>query len=84
MTRDTTKSVFQYVGVMKTPKQIALRNASRRVTYHIYDGRVRFDEGPWREPDGLDARERRDFLQVVRTWERMRLAQDKRRSAMPN
>jgi hypothetical protein len=81
--RDPTKQVFQYVGDLGAPKHIALRSASRRVTYHIPDGRVRFDEGPWRKPESLDPDAQRDFLDVVRLWERMRLAQATPRSAMP-
>jgi Sulfatase len=77
--RDPAKEVFQYIGVLRAPKQIALRSVSRRVTYHIHDGMVRFDDDPWRKPASVDEDERREFLRVVRTWERMRLAQARRR-----
>jgi Sulfatase len=82
--RDSTKHVFQYIGVLRAPKQIALRSVSHRVTYHVHRGVVRFDDGPWRKPESLDRDERREFLRVVQTWERMKLAQAARRSGLRN
>ena len=81
--RDPSKQVFQYVGVLRTPKQIALRSASGRVTYSFQHRRVKIDEGPWRGIDTLSTDEQREFLRVVHTWERMRLAQARRRSTEP-
>jgi hypothetical protein len=81
---DPMKQVFQYIGSLRAPKQIALRSASHRVTYHIHDALVRFDEGPWRKAESLDQDERREFLHLVRMWERMTLAQAVQRTSMPN
>lgn len=72
--RDPSKQVFQYVGSLDVPRQIALRGAHGRVTYSFVDRRARFDEGPWRRVDSLAPDEQRQLLRVVHTWERMRLA----------
>lgn len=73
--RCETAEVFQYLGLMHRPPQIALVSPAGRVTYDFRQHLVRRDDGPWRAPETLDADGREAWLRVVHRWERLRLAQ---------
>ena len=55
-------------------RQIAFLRSSGRTVYDFRSRRVTFAAGPWRDPDALDQEERKEFLRLIHTWERMMLA----------
>lgn len=70
------KSVFQYLGNIARPGQIAFVTSTGRITYDLRRRVSRFGEGSWK-PDGrLSAEERHTVLDLIHTWERMLLARD--------
>jgi hypothetical protein len=69
------KAVFQYLGTFERPAQIALTRASGRTIVDIRTNRVRVPgSDAWLAPEALTAPDRERWLEVVRAWERMRLA----------
>jgi hypothetical protein len=73
-----TGQVFQYLGEMRRPKQIAFLRQGRRLIYDFRKGRVQPWNDAWVRPSELSGQERDDFLQLLHQWEWMNLA---RRSA---
>ncbi len=67
-------TVFQYLGTLNRPRQIAFTGAARQVIYDLRDDRVRVNEGPWTDIAALDETTRAEWLSLVRHWERLRLA----------
>lgn len=67
-------AVFQYLGTLSRPRQIAFTRASGRLIYDIRDGRVQVDGGPWVAVAALDEITRERWLALVHHWERLRLA----------
>jgi glucan phosphoethanolaminetransferase (alkaline phosphatase superfamily) len=72
--RASGKRVFQYLGSIDRPAQIAFVTAAGRVTYDIRDRKFKGADGPWRSPELLSDRDRSQFLDLVHTWERMVMA----------
>jgi hypothetical protein len=68
------RSVFQYLGTFDRPAQIGFVGETGRIAYDFRARRVRFPAGDWRSPETLNAAEARQYLDLVRTWERMMLA----------
>jgi hypothetical protein len=71
---DPSRAIFQYLGTIDRPGQIALTTASGRT---IYDFRARcatVDAGPCIAPDKLSAEKQSTFRTLVHTWERMMIA----------
>jgi arylsulfatase A-like enzyme len=77
LTSPEGKEVFQYLGNLPRPRQIAVRRIDARTTYDFRTRRVRFGDGAWRPVETLTRSERADFLRLVHTWERMMLARGK-------
>ncbi len=72
--QNDTRQVFQYLGGIRRPSQIAATGLHQRVVYDFREGKVRFDAGAWMNPDELEAGQRNALLMLIRTWERMMLA----------
>ena len=68
------RNVFQYLGLIQRPAQIAFTGVSGRTIYDFREGRARIGNGDWRHPGELDAPERAAVMELVQTWERMMLA----------
>ncbi|MFQ5598035.1 MAG: sulfatase-like hydrolase/transferase [Nitrospiria bacterium] len=68
------KPVFQYIGTVSEPRQIAIADLEDRTTYDFRSGLVRIGNKPWRRPETLDASEFRRFRQLVHLWENLLLA----------
>ena len=78
------KLVFQYLGSIDRPRQIAFvgapesggaaAGAGARIIYDFRNGRALAADGTWRAPDRLDPPDRARFLQLIRYWEQMMLA----------
>jgi glucan phosphoethanolaminetransferase (alkaline phosphatase superfamily) len=71
---NASKRVFQYLGLIERPAQIAWTGLAGRIQYDFRESSIRIDDGPWRRPEELNASEHADFVQLIRTWERMMLA----------
>lgn len=67
-------TVFQYLGTLHRPRQIALTGATRRLVYDLRANRVRVGDAAWVDVADLDAPTREEWLVLVRRWERLRLA----------
>jgi hypothetical protein len=65
--------VFQYLGTIDRPRQIAFTSAQRRLVYDVRENRVRVNDGQWSATQSLDERLRREWLDLVHFWERLRL-----------
>jgi hypothetical protein len=66
--------VFQYLGSIERPAQIAFVGLDSRFTYDFRARRVRADGLSWRRVENLETAETATFLRLVRTWEHMMLA----------
>jgi arylsulfatase A-like enzyme len=67
------RRVFQYLGTLDTPRQIAFVGGRGRITYDLRERVARLDDGPWLTPDRLSPAEQRDMEALVHFWERLRL-----------
>jgi hypothetical protein len=66
--------VFQYLGTIDRPRQIAfVTRAARRVVVDLRQGRARVGEGAWTALSRLRGAERTEVEQLVHYWERLRL-----------
>ena len=72
--RNSSRRVFQYLGLIDRPAQIALTGLSESITYDFREDSVRVRHEGWRRPDELPASDHADFVRLVQTWERMMLA----------
>lgn len=75
------KEVFQYLGSLNRPRQIAFLKNDGRTLYDFRTGRAKLRGGEWLRPVDLPAPDREEFLRLIHEWERMMLA---RRSASGN
>jgi glucan phosphoethanolaminetransferase (alkaline phosphatase superfamily) len=64
------KQVFQYLGRIERPRQIAFADATSRVIYDFRTRRVQI-AGAWTRPEALTGPLASDFLRLITTWERM-------------
>jgi hypothetical protein len=71
-----SRMVFQYLGQITRPAQIAFTGLSGRTIYDFREGRIRIGSGQWRRPEELTPPDHARFLQLVQTWERMMLARN--------
>ena len=74
VTTNRSRRIFQYLGLIERPVQIAWTGLAGRIQYDFRESTIRIDTRPWRRPDALNASEHADFVQLIRTWERMMLA----------
>jgi hypothetical protein len=76
------RKIFQYVGRIPRPKQIAFTSRQGRTIYDFSTARVRLaGQAEWKRPSALDEAETREYLEVVHFWERLRLAQSRARGS---
>jgi hypothetical protein len=68
------KKVFQYLGNIERPRQIAFAAPGGRTLYDFRIGKVRIAERAWQRPGDLDAESARQFLELLHFWERVVLA----------
>jgi hypothetical protein len=74
------RRVFQYLGTLRRPRQIAFLQADGRTIYDFRSGRVQFRDGVWRRVPELGPAYREQFLSLIHEWERMVVA---RRDRLP-
>ncbi|HEY5619828.1 MAG TPA: sulfatase-like hydrolase/transferase, partial [Vicinamibacterales bacterium] len=74
VTTNSSRTVFQYLGLITRPAQIAFTGTGGRITYDFREGKARVGSDEWRRPEDLNAKERSAYLHLIRTWERMMLA----------
>lgn len=65
------KIVFQYLGGIHRPRQIALTGAEGRTIYDFRDNRVTLPDGTTVRPEALAGPAAGPFLRLVHLWERM-------------
>jgi hypothetical protein len=70
----TNGRVFQYLGSLNAPGEIGWLTRDGQITFDFRTNRVRFWESTI-APDALSGPPKQAFVDLVRTWERMRLAQ---------
>jgi hypothetical protein len=67
--------VFQYLGALARPRQIAFLQNGERIIYDFRTGRVQTGGGAWQRPDALDAAAAATFHRLIQQWELMNLTQ---------
>jgi hypothetical protein len=75
-TTNPSRTVFQYLGMITRPAQIAFTGLNSRVIYDFREGRARIGGSEWQRPEDLNAEQRSAYLDLIRTWERMMLARN--------
>jgi len=70
----TDRPVFQYLGDLRRPRQIALLRDGGRFIYDFRSQLVQTWQGAWLRPASLAPRDSEDFLRLVHYWEWMNLA----------
>jgi glucan phosphoethanolaminetransferase (alkaline phosphatase superfamily) len=77
---DASRRVFQYLGTLDRPAAIAFVSSRGRLVYDFRSDRVIDGGAAPRRPDSLTHDVREEFVALVRTWERMRLARAQQRA----
>ena len=75
------KKVFQYLGNLNRPRQIAFTSGASRLVYDFRTRLARLDNGAWQRPGALSGDASRRFDELIHFWERMALARGKTRRA---
>jgi arylsulfatase A-like enzyme len=70
----TSRPVFQYLGDLRRPRQIAFLEDGRRLIYDFRTARAQGHDGTSRPVSELVAPDRDAFLQLIQQWEWMNLA----------
>lgn len=68
------KEVFQYLGDVRRPRQIAFVRGGKRFTYDFRTRQVQPWHETWKAPADLQSAERDDFSRLLTFWERINLA----------
>ena len=71
---DPSRAVFQYLGNIPRPAEVAFTSQGHQVLYDFRERRARIDRGSGASPDVLPTAQRRAWLDLVTTWERMILS----------
>lgn len=75
---DPDAAVFQYLGNMDDPAQIALARSTGRTVFDFRMGLVQSEgSAAWRRPEALNGADTLAFEQLVHTWERIVLARNR-------
>jgi arylsulfatase A-like enzyme len=69
-------ALFQYLGELARPRQIAFLRRGARIIYDFRIDRVQTAGGPWQRPQALDGATASAFRRLIQQWELMNLAQD--------
>jgi arylsulfatase A-like enzyme len=72
--RSAGRTVFQYLGNIHKPRQIAFHDGAARVIYDFRNNRVTLADRAPVHPDTLEGSAAEPFLALVHYWERMMLA----------
>lgn len=72
--QDASRTVFQYLGSIDRPAQIALTGIAGQIAHDFRTGRVQVDRGGWRRLEALGPDEVSRWRELVRRWELMMLA----------
>jgi hypothetical protein len=65
--------IFQYLGDLARPRQLAFLLPDGRFIYDFRSGRVKAGAADWLRPDELPKAGQEKFLELVRFWERIQL-----------
>jgi hypothetical protein len=77
VTRPEGRAIFQYLGTIDRPRQIAFVSAEGRIIYDFRTRQVALADGAWQRPERLEGDGRASFERLVQFWERMMLARAK-------
>jgi hypothetical protein len=80
-----SKLVFQYLGNLDRPRQIAFTGpGGARAVFDFRSRKYQDDQLAWTHPEQLPSGASKRFLSLVQFWERMMLAQDGRGTMREN
>jgi hypothetical protein len=79
--RNPEKVVFQYLGNIHRPRQIAFTGVDGTLVYDFRDRRVRLRDGRRVHPEALSEDAAGQVLRLVHFWERMMLARSASRTS---
>jgi arylsulfatase A-like enzyme len=82
VTKPEGRRIFQYLGTIDRPREIAFLTAAGRTIYDFRTRRVSIGSGGWRRPEELAPAEHRQFKALVQFWERLRLARSEASNAV--
>jgi hypothetical protein len=80
---DPKRAVFQYLGTISRPAEIAFTSRDHQIAYDFRDRRARIDRATWQPPDALLEAQRSAWRDLVTTWERMILSRQQRATRTP-
>jgi hypothetical protein len=66
--------VFQYLGTINRPRQIALRDSAGLVVYDFRTRQLQIRGGQWQAAERATGSDHADLVRLVEYWERMMLA----------
>jgi glucan phosphoethanolaminetransferase (alkaline phosphatase superfamily) len=69
-----SRPVFQYLGTVEQPTQIAFTTTAGRTTYDLSRRQIRIGTRDWQRPEDLSAAESDAFRRLIHYWERLLLA----------
>ena len=74
LAHDPEKRVFQYLGTIHRPREIAFTSLDGTLAYDFRDRKVRLQNGTTLSPEALPPEAAVEFEQLIHYWERMMLA----------
>ena len=77
LVEERDRRVFQYLGTLPRPAEVAFTSKEHQVAYDFRDRRVRIDRASWMSPAALPTAQRSAWRDLVTTWERMILSRAK-------
>jgi arylsulfatase A-like enzyme len=80
--RPQGRRIFQYLGTLGRPRQIAFLTSEGRTIYDFRTRRVSIRSGDWQRPEELESDGRQQFRALIQFWERMMLARSEARHAL--
>lgn len=78
------KAIFQYLGDIGRPRQIAFVGPAGRLIYDFRARSVRLPDGRAVAPEALDSAAGLEFRQLIHLWERMKIARSAHRQLSEN
>ena len=78
---DASKMVFQYLGSVDRPAQIALTGLTGQIAHDFRTGRTQVDRTAWRRPESLEPDDFARWHALVQQWEQMVLARHRTAAA---
>ena len=75
--RDPRTTVFQYLGTMDRPAQIAFTGLATQVAFDFRTGLAHTAGGSWRRVTDLGPQDTSAVVGLIRFWERMKLARSR-------